>query len=67
VNVVSRSKILIQCLPKASTITTAAQDLLTQKRDLASGHGWLVFEFTNSQVKNELNECFEALEDFLTY
>jgi hypothetical protein len=67
VNVVSRSKVMIQCLPKTSSIDATVQALLTQKRELASGYGWLVFEFTNSQVKNELNECFDALEDFLTF
>jgi hypothetical protein len=67
VNVVSRSKVMIQCLPKTSSIDATVQALLTQKRELASGHGWLVFEFTNSRVKNELNECFDALEDFLTF
>ncbi len=67
VNVVSRSKLLIQCLPKSSSIDAAAQTLLTQKRELATKEGWLVFDFTNSQVKNDLTKCFEVLEDFLTY
>jgi hypothetical protein len=67
VNVASRSKVLIQCLPKASSIDDAAETLLTEKRRLADENGWLLFEFSNSQVKTGLSECFEVLEDFLTY
>jgi hypothetical protein len=67
INVASRSKVLIQCLPKSSSIDAAAEALLTEKRKLADQGGWLLFEFSNSQVKNQLSECFKALEDFLTY
>jgi hypothetical protein len=67
VNVVSRSKILIQCLPKASSIDTSKQSMLTEKRNLATQNGWLLLEFSNSQVKNQLTGCFDSIEDFLTY
>jgi hypothetical protein len=67
VNVTSRSKVLIQCLPKPSSIDAAAQSLLTEKRNLAAQGGWLLFEFSSSQVKNDQDSCFDAIEDFLTY
>lgn len=67
VNVVSRSKILIQCLPKPSSIDAAAQSLLTEKRNLAAQGGWLLFEFSNSQVKADVDGCFDAIHDFLGY
>jgi hypothetical protein len=39
VSVVSRSKVLIQCLPKASSIDATAQALLTQKKSWLQGKG----------------------------
>jgi hypothetical protein len=67
VNVTSRSKILIQSLPKPSSIDAAAETLLTEKRKLAAQGGWLLFEFSSSQVKDDLDSCFNVIEDFLTY
>jgi len=67
VNVVSRSKILIQCFPEAPSIDTAKPSLLTEKRNIAAQNGWLLFEFSDSQVKNGFTECFDSIEDFLRY
>jgi len=67
VNVVNRSKILIQCLPKASSIDTAKQSLLTEKRNVAAHNGWLLFEFSQSQVKDEPVKCLDSIDEFLTY
>jgi hypothetical protein len=65
--VASRSKILIQCLAKPSSVDAAAQSLLMEKRNLAAQGGWLLFEFSNSQVKDDMDGCFDAIEDFLSY
>lgn len=67
VNVVSRSKVLIQCLPKSSAIDAETKSQLTKKRQLAAQNSWLLFEFSNSEVKDEMNGCFGAIEDFLSY
>jgi len=67
VNVASRSKILIQCLAKPSSVDAAAQSLLMEKRNLAAQGGWLLFEFSNSQVKDDMDGCFDTIEDFLSY
>jgi hypothetical protein len=67
VDVTSRSKVLIQCLPKPSSIDAEAQSLLAEKRNLAAQGGWLLFEFPSSQVKSDLDSCFNVIEDFLTY
>jgi len=67
VNVVGRSKVLIQCLPKPSSLDAAAKSLLARKRNLAAQAGWLLFEFSDSQLKDEMGNCFQMVEDFLNY
>jgi hypothetical protein len=67
VNVVSRSKVLIQCLPKPSQLDAGAQSQLTQKRNLDVQNGWLLFEFSNSQLKDDMDACIDSLDEFLTY
>jgi hypothetical protein len=67
VNVVSRSKVLMQCEPKSSKLDADAKSVLAAKRNLAAGEGWLLFEFTASQLADDLSECFDAMEDCLHY
>jgi hypothetical protein len=48
-------------------IDAATQSLLAEKRNLAAQGGWMLFEFSNSQVKDDVDGCFHAIEDFLSY
>lgn len=67
INVASRSKLLIECLRKSVSTDEALKSVMTRKKNLAAQHGWLLFEFTNSQVKSELQECLDAIAPFVTY
>jgi hypothetical protein len=67
VNVTSRSKILVDCLRKPSSTEDAIEGLMAKKKNLAAQNGWLLFEFSDSQLKTELPECLDTIEPFLIY
>ena len=50
---------------KPSSIDAAALSLLAEKRNLAAQGGWLLFEFFSSQVKNEVDSCFNVIRTSL--
>lgn len=67
VNVVSRTKILIQCDPRPSELEAGVKKAMLTKQNLAAGEGWLVFQFSHDDITNNLPECFENIEDYLNY
>jgi len=67
VNVVSRSKIVIQCEISTTTPGIDAQKMMIEKRNLAARNGWLVFQFGRVQIENNLAECFDTIKDYLYY
>ncbi len=67
VNVVSRTKLLIQCEPKSSEVTPDWKEQMNARQNLGAQGGWLVFRFSNHEVINNLQNCFERLEGYLTY
>jgi hypothetical protein len=67
VNVLSRTKILIQCEPRASKLDADAKKILMTKQHLAANEGWLVFQFSPDNVTNNLPECLETIRDYLHY
>jgi len=67
VNVVSRTKVLIQCEPAPSDFDVDAKNKMMAKRNLAATHGWLVFQFSQAQIENKLDVCFQNIDDYLHY
>jgi hypothetical protein len=67
VNVVSRTKLLIQCEPESSKVTPEWEENLNAKQNVAAQGGWLTFRFSNHEVINNLQNCFDRLEDYLIY
>jgi hypothetical protein len=67
INVLTRTKIVIQCEPRPSQIDADAEKAMMIKRNLAANEGWLVFQFSYDDVRDNLPECFESIEDYLHY
>jgi hypothetical protein len=67
VNVVSRTKLLIQCEPESSKVTPEWKEKMNAKQNLAAQGGWLVFRFTSHDLMNNLQDCFDRLEGYFTY
>jgi hypothetical protein len=67
VNVVSRTKLFIQCEPESSKVTPEWNEKMNAKQNLAAQGGWLVFRFSSHDVMNNLPNCFDRLEGYLTY
>lgn len=66
VNVVSKSKVLIQCDTQARHSVLEARKIVL-KQNLAANNGWLVFQFGHAQINNNLTECFDTIKDYLYY
>ena len=67
VNVVNRAKVLIQCEPAPSDFDVEAKNKMMAKRNLAASHGWLVFQFSQAQIANNLDECFQSIDEYFHY
>jgi hypothetical protein len=67
INVLSRTKILIQCEPRPLKLDADAKKAMMTKRNLAANEDWLVFQFSHDDVADNLPECFESIENYLHY
>ncbi|HWG51101.1 MAG TPA: hypothetical protein VN669_15480 [Candidatus Acidoferrales bacterium] len=67
INVVSRTKLLIQCEPKSSKVTPEWKEKMNAKQNLATQAGWLVFRFSDHEVIDNPQNCFDRLERYFTY
>lgn len=67
VNVLTRTKVLIQCEPRPSKLDPDAKRTMTNKRNLAAHEGWLVFQFSHDQIADRLRKCLESIKDHISY
>lgn len=67
VNVMSRTKMLIECEPRPSEFDVDAKKTMITKRNLAANEGWLIFEFSHEDVTSNLQKRLESIEDYLNY
>jgi hypothetical protein len=59
VNVVNRTKLLIDCNGEA--------EREERRETVAKDGGWSFYRFTSRQITNKIDECFEEIEDDLSY
>lgn len=67
VNVVKRTKTLIDCEPLHFHQGEARDQLERDRQNVAAKEGWLLHRFTYVDVMERLTSCFENLEDELYY